>query len=161
VPVKNNPMNVTTPTDREVVVTREFDAPLSLVFEAWTKCEHLQHWLLGPDGWTMPSCQVDLRPGGKYRWGWRHSQNGHEFAMHGVYREIDPPNKIVCTESMEGQPGETLNTLVFTEAGGRTLMTMTILYASKEMREMVLKTGMTSGMETSFNRLESYLESRG
>ena len=157
-PEKNNAMQVTMPSDREVRVTREFDAPVRLVFDAWTSCEHLPHWLLGPDGWTMPACEIDLRPGGKWRFGWQHPEKP-AFAMHGVYREIEKPARIVFTESMEGHPGETLNTLEFLDTGGKTTMSMTILYASKEMREMILKTGMLRGVERSFERLAERVES--
>ena len=159
-PAKNSTMNVTTPSDREVVVTREFDAPARLVFEAWTNCKHLPHWLLGPEGWTMPKCEVDLRVGGKYRFGWFRPETGKGFEMYGSYVEIDPPGRLVSTESMEGAPGETLNTIILEEIEGRTHMTLTIVYDSKEFRDMVLKTGMTRGMEASFDRLSGYLESQ-
>src|SRR5712691_10291145 len=89
---------ITTPSDREVVMTRVVDAPRRLVFEAWTKPEHVLHWMLGPSGWTMPVCEIDLRPGGAWHFVWRRS-DGTEMGMRGVYREITPPERLVSTES--------------------------------------------------------------
>ena len=91
-------LKVTTPTDREIVVTRVVDAPRRLVFEAWTNPEYLPRWMLGRPGWTMPVCEIDLRPGGKWRFVWR-QVDGTEMAMHGVYKEIAPPERLVSTES--------------------------------------------------------------
>ena len=123
-----------TPTDREFVITRVLDAPRRLVFEAWTDPEHLPHWLLGPEGWTMPVCEIDLRPGGVWRFVWRHA-DGNEMEMRGVYREIVPPERLVSTESWGGDWPETLNTLVFSEEDGKTTLTCTVLYPSKEARD--------------------------
>jgi uncharacterized protein YndB with AHSA1/START domain len=89
---------VTTPTDREIVVTRVFNSPRNLVFDAWTNPKYLPHWLLGPDGWTMPVCEIDARPGGSWHFVWRHS-NGQEMEMRGVYREVQRPERIVSSES--------------------------------------------------------------
>jgi uncharacterized protein YndB with AHSA1/START domain len=150
-------MKVTTPNDREVVVVREFDAPRRLVFAAWTKPEYLPHWLLGPEGWTMPICEIDLRRGGAYRFGWRHA-DGNEMEIRGEYKEIVPPEKLVTTETWGGDWPETLNTMVLTEKNSKTTMTMTILYPSNEARDAALQTGMTKGMTMSFDRLASYLE---
>jgi uncharacterized protein YndB with AHSA1/START domain len=86
----------TTPSDREVVMARVFDAPRRLVFDAWTSPEHLPHWMLGPSGWTMPVCEIDLRPGGAYRYVWRRS-DGTEMGMGGVYKEIAPPERLIAT----------------------------------------------------------------
>jgi uncharacterized protein YndB with AHSA1/START domain len=146
-----------TPTDREVVITRVLDAPRRLVFDAWTNPEHLPHWLLGPPGWTMPVCEIDLRPGGAYRFGWRHA-DGNMMEIRGVYREVAPPERLVCTESWGGDWPETLNTLVFTEEDGQTTFTCTILYPSKEARDAVLKTGMKQGVSLSYDRLAEYLQ---
>jgi uncharacterized protein YndB with AHSA1/START domain len=150
-------LKITTPNDREVVVMREFDAPRRMVFAAWTKPEYLPHWLLGPDGWTMPICEIDLRPGGPYRFVWRHT-DGNEMVISGKYKEIAPPEKLVTTESWGGDWPETLNTIVFSEKNGKTTMTITILYPSKEARDAAVQTGMTKGMSMSFDRLASYLE---
>lgn len=88
----------TTPSDREIAITRVFDAPRRLVFEAYTNPEHLPHWMLGPSGWTMPVCEIDLRPGGAYRFVWRRSDST-EMEISGVYQEIAPPERLVTTES--------------------------------------------------------------
>src|ERR1700693_1281050 len=146
----------TTPTDREIVVTRVVDAPRRLVFEAWTSPEHLPHWMLGPEGWTMPVCEIDLRPGGSWHFVWRRT-DGTEMGMHGVCREIKPPERLVSTESWGGNWPETLNTLVLTEEAGKTTATLTILYPSKEARDAALQTGMKDGVAVSFDRLAEYL----
>ena len=106
----------TTPTDREIVTTRTFDAPRRLVWEAWTSPEHLPHWMTGPPGWTMPVCEIDLRPGGAWHFAWRNA-DGAEMAMRGVYREVVPPERLVSTESWGGDWPETLNTLVLVRGG--------------------------------------------
>lgn len=150
------PTTFTLPSDREVMVTRVFDAPRRLVFDALTKCEHLRQWMLGPEGWTMPICEMDLRPGGKIRWGWR-KEDGSEMTITGVVKEISPPERMVSTESW-GEPWpEALNTLVLTEQNGKTTMTLTLLYPSKEVRDAALQTGMKDGMVVSYDRLEALL----
>jgi uncharacterized protein YndB with AHSA1/START domain len=146
----------TTPTDREVVMTRVVEAPRRLVWEAWTSPEHLPHWLLGPEGWTMPVCEVDLRPGGAWRFAWRHT-DGREMEMRGVYREVAPPERLVSTESWGGDWPETLNTLILTEEDGKTTITQRVLYASKEVRDAALQTGMKEGVSSSFDRLDGHL----
>jgi uncharacterized protein YndB with AHSA1/START domain len=146
----------TTPTDREIVMTRVFDAPRELVWEAWTSSEHLPRWMLGPEGWTMPVCEVDLRPGGTWRFVWRHA-DGHEMEMRGVYREVTPPERLVSTESWGGDWPETLNTLILSEQDGKTTITQRVLYPSKEAREAALGTGMKHGVALSFNRLDEHL----
>jgi uncharacterized protein YndB with AHSA1/START domain len=147
----------TTPSDREIVMTRVFDAPRRLVFEAWTNPEHLPHWMLGPGGWTMPVCEIDLRPGGAWHFVWRRA-DGTEMAMRGVYREIVPPERLVSTESWGGDWPETLNTLILSEEDGRTTLTNTALYPSKEARDAALKTGMKDGVTQSYDRLAEYLQ---
>lgn len=151
-------LTITMPTEREVMMTRVFDAPSRLVFDAWTKPEHVPHWMLGPEGWTMPVCEIDLRPGGAWHFVWRRS-DGTEMEMHGVYREVAPPARLVSTESWGGDWPETLNTVVLTEENGKTTMTLTILYPSKEARDAALKTGMKDGVAMSFNRLAKHLAS--
>jgi uncharacterized protein YndB with AHSA1/START domain len=150
--------SVTTPTDREIVVTRVFNAPRNLVFDAWTNPQYLPHWMLGPDGWTMPVCEIDLRPGGSWHFVWRHS-NGKEMEMRGEYREVKPPERVVSSESWGPDWPETLNTVVFSERAGKTTATITLLYASKEARDAALKTGMKQGLALSYDRLENYLSS--
>jgi uncharacterized protein YndB with AHSA1/START domain len=150
----------TTPSDREIVATRVVDARRRLVWEVCTGPEHLPHWLLGPDGWTMPICETDLRPGGAWHYGWR-GPDGAEMEMRGVYREIAPPERLVHTESWGREWPETLNTLVLTEENGRTTMTCTVLYPSKEARDAALGTGMKEGWSTSYDRLDGYLRTIG
>lgn len=152
----NSIFAVTTLTDLETVITRVFEAPRRLVFEAWTSPEHLPHWMLGPEGWTMPVCEIDLRPGGAWHFAWRHS-DGREMEMRGVYREVVPPERLVSTESWGGPWPETVNTLVLTEENGKTRSTMTILYPSKEARDAAFKTGMARGVSASYDRLEAHL----
>jgi uncharacterized protein YndB with AHSA1/START domain len=153
---KGNATTLTTPSDREVVITRAFDAPRRLVWEAWTNPAHVRHWLLGPPGWTMPVCEIDLRPGGAWHFVWRHA-DGAEMAMRGVYQEIVPPERLVSTDSWGGDWPEMLNTLTLSEVDGKTTATQTILYPSKEARDAALKTGMKEGMAAGFNRLDEYL----
>lgn len=149
---------LTTPSDREVVIVRVVDAPRKRVWDAWTKPEHVQQWMLGPEGWTMPVCEIDLRPGGKWHFVWRRAE-GTEMAMTGVYQEVVPPERLVHTERWGPEWPETRNTLVFSEKGGKTTITMTLLYPSKEARDAALKTGMKEGMDVSYERLAEYLRS--
>ena len=150
----------TTPSDREVVAARVFDAPRSLVWDCWTKPEHVKNWMLGPEGWTMPVCEIDLRPGGKWHWVWRRT-NGTEMEMNGEYREIVPPERLVQTENWGADWPETLNTLVLTEEDGRTKTVCTLLYPSKEARDRAMGTGMEDGWAVSNDRLDEYLRKIG
>ena len=147
-----------TPSDRELSATRVVEAARRRVFEAWTRPQHVPHWMLGPDGWTMPVCEIDLRPGGAWHYVWRRS-DGTEMEMRGAYREIVPPERLVSTESWGGDWPETLNTLVLSEVDGNTRITLTVLYPSKEARDAALGTGMKGGMSQSFDRLGEYLRS--
>src|SRR3970040_1417373 len=106
-------LKVTAHGDRQIVMTRGFDAPRTLVFDAHTKPEHVKRWLLGPPGWSMPVCEIDLRVGGKYRYVWRRDSDGKEMSMGGVFREIGPPERLVATERFDDPwyPGEALDTL--------------------------------------------------
>jgi uncharacterized protein YndB with AHSA1/START domain len=146
--------------DREIVMIRAFDAPRRLVFEAFTKPDLLRRWLLGPPGWTMPVCEVDLRIGGSYRYVWR-NEKGTEMAARGVYREVVAPERIVATETFEPPwyPGECINTFVLSEAGGKTTVTQTLQYESRAAREVVIQSPMESGVVISYNRLEEMLAS--
>jgi uncharacterized protein YndB with AHSA1/START domain len=146
----------TLPSDREVMVTRVFDAPRTLVFDVHTKPEHVPHWLLGPDGWTMPVCEIDLRVGGAYRLGWRKA-DGSEMTITGTYREVTRPERLVYTETWGAEWPETLNTLLLAERDGQTTITTTVRYPSKEARDAALSTGMKDGMSVSFERLAGYL----
>ena len=153
-------LKLTTRGDREIVITRAFDAPRKLVFDAFTKPELVKQWLLGPDGWSMPVCEIDLKVGGKYRYVWRRDKDGTEMGMGGVYREIVAPKRIVATEKFDQSwyPGEAVGTFVLIEQGGKTTFTETILYESREAREGVLKSGMEKGVVASYDRLAKLLE---
>jgi uncharacterized protein YndB with AHSA1/START domain len=144
-----------TPSDREVAWTRTFAAPRERVFRALTEPEHVQRWLLGPDGWTMPVCEIDLRVGGVWRYVWR-SCDGDEFGTQGVFREIERPVRIVQTESMMGGR-ETLNTVVLTEEVGGTTLVSSMLFSSRAERDAALATGMDSGASHSYDRLAGIL----
>jgi uncharacterized protein YndB with AHSA1/START domain len=145
-----------TPSEREIVATRVVDAPRGVVWECWTNPEHVPHWMLGPEGWTMPVCEIDLRVGGEWHFVWR-KPDGAEMEMRGVYREIAPPERLVNTESWGGDWPETVNTLVLTEEAGRTKMVCTVLYPSKEARERAMGTGMKEGWSESYDHLDEYL----
>jgi uncharacterized protein YndB with AHSA1/START domain len=147
---------LTTPSDREIVVTRVVDAPRRLVFEVFTNPEHVPQWMTGPDGWTMLICEIDLRMGGAWRFVWR-SADGVELAMRGSYREIAPPERLVSTESWGGDWPETINTLLLSEQDGKTTITQHMLFPSREARDAALKTGMLEGMSISFDRLDAFL----
>jgi uncharacterized protein YndB with AHSA1/START domain len=159
------PLTVTTPNDTDVVVVRSFDAPRSLVFDAHTKPELVKRWLLGPPGWTMPTCEIDLRVGGKYRYGWAHPER-EGFEIVGEFREIARPARIVHTEEFRpgGQkmPGAdpAVDTTVFTESAGKTTMTVTMRFPSKEARDGAVATGMTGGMEQSYQNLDQMLAAK-
>jgi uncharacterized protein YndB with AHSA1/START domain len=155
---KTDTLKVTTPSDREIAMIRSFDAPRRLVFEAFIKPELLQRWLLGPDGWTMPVCEVDARPGGKYRYVWRKAGKG-DMGTGGVFSEVTPPERIVCTEKFDDPwyEGESIVTTIFEEQNGRTTVTQTMLFDNQATRDGVLKSGMESGVAVSYDRLAEIL----
>ena len=155
---KTSTTKFTTPSDTEVAITRVFDAPRRLVWDAHTNCKHLTLWMLGPPGWTMPVCEIDLRAGGTWRFVWRKSK-GEEMEMQGVYREVKAPERLVSTERWGPEWPETINTLVLTEKNGKTTLTQTILYPSKKARDAALETGMKDGANQSYDRLEAHLRS--
>lgn len=151
-------LTIETPADREIVLTRVFDAPRDLVYDCYTKPELVRRWLLGPPGWSFEVCEIDLRVGGGYRYVWR-SADGTSMGMRGVYREILPPERIVDTQLFDEDwtGGETVGTLVLRERNGKTTVTTTIAYASLQARDAALRTGMAEGMGAGFDRLEAYL----
>jgi uncharacterized protein YndB with AHSA1/START domain len=153
-------LEITTPSDREIAMTRTFDAPRRLVFDAFTKPELIKRWLGVRAGWTMPVCEVDLRVGGKYRYVWR-GPKGNDMGMDGVFREIVAPERIVATEKFDESwyAGEAVDTTVFVEKGGRTTVTMMVRYESKEARDGVLATPMATGVAESYDKLAEYLAS--
>lgn len=149
---------VSTPADREIQVTRDFDAPRGLVFNAFTKPELVRRWLLGPPGWTMPVCEIDLKVGGDYRYVWR-KEGVKDMGMGGVFREVVSPERLVATERFDESwyPGEALDTTVFIEEGHVTKIIITVLYESKEARDTARRSGMEHGMAASYSRLEELL----
>ena len=159
--VKNvGQLQVTTPSEREIAMTRAFNAPRSLVFDAWTKPELLQRWLGVRGGWSFAVCEVDLKVGGRYRFVWR-GPDGVEMGMGGVYREIVRPERLVATEKFDDPwyEGEALDTTVFVERGDKTTVTTTVLYASREVRDAVLKSPMERGVAESYDKLAEVLAS--
>ena len=152
-----NQMKVTTPSDREIVLTREFDAPRDLVFKAHTSCEHMSRWW-GPRRYVVAECEIDFRPGGAWRIVHRGAE-GEEYVFHGEFREIVPPERIVWTFEFDGAPGSvSVDTLTLEEQAGRTTLTATSVFGSTEERDGMLQSGMESGAAETYDRLEEYLE---
>ena len=153
-------LKITTRGDRELVMIRSFEAPRNLVFETLTKPELIRKWLLGPPGWTMPVCEIDLRVGGSYRYVWRHVA-GHEMGMGGIYREIASPERLVATEKFDEAwyPGGALVTFALSGQAGKTTLTQTVLYDSPEALQAVLKSPMEGGVTAGYDRLEEVLAS--
>jgi uncharacterized protein YndB with AHSA1/START domain len=137
-------------------MTRVAAAPRRLVFEAWTNPAHLPLWMLGPGGWTMPVCEIDLHPGGAWHFVWRRS-DGTQMEMRGVYQELTPPERLVSTESWGGDWPETITTPILSEAAGRTTISLRILSPSKDARNAALQTGKKDGVSQSFDRLAEHL----
>jgi uncharacterized protein YndB with AHSA1/START domain len=156
----NGNLQLATPSEREVVLTRGFDAPRNLVFDALTKPELLKRWY-GPSGWSLVICDIDLKVGGAWRFVSRRP-DGKEIGQRGVYREIVPSERLVNTESWEDwNPGECLVTVVLNEQGGKTTLTSTVLFPSQEVRDKVLKSGMEPGAAATYDRLAECLASIG
>ena len=150
-------LKVTTPSDMEIVMTRVFDAPRELVFEAHSSCEHMSKWW-GPRGYEFASCEIDFRQGGAWRIVHR-GPDGEEYGFHGEYREIAPPERIVWTFEFEGMPGHvSVETLTLEEHDGKTTLTGTSVFDTVEDRDGMLGSGMESGAAESMDRLDEYLE---
>jgi uncharacterized protein YndB with AHSA1/START domain len=154
-------LQVTIPSDREIAMTRVFDAPRDLVFDALTKPELMKRWFYGPPGWSLDVCEMDLRVGGAYRWVWR-GPDGSAMGVGGVFREVAAPERIVATERFDvaWYPGEAQVTQVLVEHGGKTTLTLTVLYESREARDIARKTPMEAGVEMGYDRLAEMLVSR-
>jgi uncharacterized protein YndB with AHSA1/START domain len=155
---------VSLPSDGEVLVERAFRAPRERVWRAYTTPELLQRWLLGPPGWEMPVCEMDLRVGGRFRWRWRSKEDGSEFGFHGEFREVEAPARIRHTEAFDpGDTGESMGegeamvTVTFTERDGVTTLATLVDYGSRESRDQAMSTGMTDGMEMSYRLLDDLL----
>jgi uncharacterized protein YndB with AHSA1/START domain len=163
------PAEVTLPSDREVRVTRTFNAPRQLVWDAHTKPELVRKWQTGYEGWDMPVCDMDVRVGGKYRWQWKSREDGKQFGFFGKYIEVNAPSKITHEEYFD--PGDVSGditgampvgdpcvvSLDLSEKNGVTTLVCRMTYASKEARDAAVSTGMTDGMEYSYSRLDDLL----
>jgi uncharacterized protein YndB with AHSA1/START domain len=153
----NRSAALTLPSDRELILTRDFEAPRELVFEAWSKPEHVRRWY-GLRHLTLPVCEMDFREGGSWRFVLRDLQGGIDHPLSGEYRVIVRPERIVFTERYEAIPGsDHVVTLIFADRDGRTTLRMHILYQSKEHREGHLMSGMEAGMQETFSRLDEFL----
>jgi uncharacterized protein YndB with AHSA1/START domain len=154
---------VTLPTDEQILITREFDAPKHLVYKAWTTPELIKRWWSGQRG-EVTIVEIDLRVGGRWRYVMV-AGGGFEVAFHGEYREIVPNERIVSTEvfEMPGGPaddeGAPLNTVTFTEVDGRTVLTLLVQCGSKELRDMIINSGMEVGMQEQMDILEQIARS--
>lgn len=158
------PAQASTPSDTEVLVKRSFDAPAMLVWSAYTEPDLVRRWLLGPPGWSMPICEMDVRVGGKYRWRWRAKADGKEFGFSGEFQVVAPHSKLVHSQYYDpGDLGDSMGqepavvSVTFEEAVGVTNVTTAIKFASKEDRDAAFSTGMTDGMEMSYKLLDVVL----
>ena len=144
---------VTLPSDLEIRITRTFDAPADVIFQAWTTPEYVRQWW-SDDANPVVACAIDLRVGGGWRYVTR-TDDGTELGWHGTYREIDAPGRLVATEVFEGFPdAEAVNTMTLTEAGGTTTLAVTVRHTSKEHRDGHVESGMETGMQLALDRVE-------
>jgi uncharacterized protein YndB with AHSA1/START domain len=161
------PARVTSPSEREVRVTRTFNAPRQLVFDAHTKPELVKKWQ-GYPGWDMPICEMDVRVGGKYRWQWKNREDGTQFGFFGTYTEVNAPSKLVNDQYFDaGNFDSTMPTgapcivsVELSEQSGVTTLVCNLTFVSKEACEGAVATGMTDGMEVSYTRLDDVFRSR-
>lgn len=159
----NDKVQVSLPSDNEVSVTRDFRAPRELVWRTHVEPELFQRWIGGYPGWSMPVCEMDVRPGGSYRWRWRFDEDGKEFGFHGEYRVVDAPSLMTYAEYFDpgtlggDMPTDTpaIVSTTFTEKNGITTLVVLMDYGSKEARDGAIATGMTDGMEVSYARLDA------
>jgi uncharacterized protein YndB with AHSA1/START domain len=157
-PTQTDSLIITTPSDHEIVMTRVFNAPRNLVFDAYTKPPLVKQWLGVRSGWTLDVCEIDLRKGGKYRYVWIHAK-GTEMGMGGVFRDVVPNERLVSSEKFDQSwyEGECIGTVTFIEKAGKTTLTMALLYDSKKIRDAVLASPMKDGIVDGFNLLEKML----
>ena len=153
-------LDVTTPSDTEIVMTRIFDASRGLVFDAYTKPAMLRGWLGGTE-WTIDACEVDLRVGGGYRWAW-HNAKGKQIGERGTYREIVPGARIVAASAFDEPwyPGSCVEAIAFTSQGDATVLATTLRYDTREARDIALGAGLTRGVTESYVRLDLVLATR-
>jgi uncharacterized protein YndB with AHSA1/START domain len=154
-----NRLDITLPSDREIRIRRSFDAPRHLVWDCHTKPELVRRWLLGPPGWEMPVCDIDLRVGGKYRYEWRDVGRGKSMGMDGVFTDVAKPAHLGSKETFDDDwtGGETDVSQAFDERSGKTTVTLTVLFKSKEARDGAAASGMTDGMDQGYSRLDEVL----
>lgn len=156
-----NALKVSTPSDTEILMTRQFRAPKKLVWEAMTTPELLRRWLFLPPGWSMASCEENLRAGGSFRWSWNGPDGNKMMEMHGTYKEVVPYERAVRTETFEmgcaAQAGEQIATMSLAEQGGVTTMTIRVVYPSKGARDGALASGMEQGMNAGYAQLDELL----
>jgi uncharacterized protein YndB with AHSA1/START domain len=154
-------IDITTPSDRELSWARRFRAPIARVFEALTTPALVQRWLLGPDGWEMPVCEIDLKPGGHYRYVWRRARDGKEMGMGGVFQEITRPTQVTFTEVFDEAwyAGHALGGYRLHDEGATTLLVQTMKYESRDARDAVLRSGFETGIEKSNERLDAIFTS--
>jgi uncharacterized protein YndB with AHSA1/START domain len=154
----SNKLTVSTPSDRQIVMTRVFDAPRDLVFEAHTSCEHMKNWW-GPRKYEIAECDIDFREGGTWRVVHR-GPDGEQHEFRGEYREIVPPERITWTFEWMGAPGHiSVETLTLEETDGKTTVTAISRFDSVEARDGMLQSGMEEGAAETYERLDEYLES--
>lgn len=155
--------HVTSPSDHEVQVVRSFRAPRALVYRAYSEPALIQRWMLGPPGWTMPVCEMEMRVGGTFRWRWRSEDGTQEFGFFGDFREVEPGVRTVHTETFDpgsmggSMGGPALITTTFVEHDGITTVTTLMDFGTKEARDAAVATGMTDGMEQSNQLLDKLL----
>ena len=154
-------LQVATPSDTTIVMTRAFRAPRQLVWEAMTSPKMLPRWMFAPPGWKMTTCEGEPRIGGSYRWAWSDASGKETLVIHGVFKEVTPPARLVHTETMEmsgcGQAGTLLATIELREQGATTIMTMTLSFDNKQARDGALASGMEHGMEAGYKQLDAML----
>lgn len=153
-------LQVTTPSEREIRFERSFSAPPQLVYDAYTRPELVKRWLGAMPGWSWSVCEMDVRVGGHYRWVWK-GPDGSEMGMGGTYREVVPGERLVNTEKFDQSwyEGEAVATVVFSGHAGKTTVTTTILYVSKEVRDGVLQSPAAGGLEMGYQVLDALLAS--
>jgi len=153
-------LQVSTPSDTAIVMTRTFDAPRAHVWRSMTEPALLRRWLFGPDGWSMTACESELRVGSGFRYAWRHA-DGQEMAVRGVYREIVAPEKLVRTECFEfgctPQAGEQVVTMLLAEQNGRTTLTLNMRFPDQASRDGMLASGMERGVSAGYERIDAIL----
>jgi uncharacterized protein YndB with AHSA1/START domain len=158
-PVSSRSAKVTLPTDEQILITREFDAPKDLVYKVWTTPELVKRWWSAKRG-QMTVAEIDLRPGGKWRYVMIADEGAFEVAFHGEYREIVPNERIVSTEIYEGAPPMegteegTLNTAMFSEQDGRTTLTILVQAPNKQVRDAIIESGMEDGLQDALDLVE-------